>query len=186
MSETGRREFLESSTRMTLGLAAGAGLPRSSTPAHAAVGEAAAQSPLKVCMVSGSVEYRSDESLGEYQKYLEGRCAITCSRAFRKTDEDLPGLEALETCDALLLFTRRLQIAGEQLERVKRYCLAGRPIVGVRTASHAFQNWLALDKEVLGGNYHGHYDAGPLTQVQIVEAAKSHPVLKGVEPFESV
>ncbi|MFO0964383.1 MAG: ThuA domain-containing protein [Gemmataceae bacterium] len=140
--------------------------------------------PIKVCLVSGSVEYKSDETLPILQKYLEREGAV-CSRAFRKTDTDLPGLENLETCDVMVLFTRRLKIDGEQLDRVKKYCLAGKPIVALRTASHAFQNWLALDKEVLGGNYMNHYPEGPLCKVSIVEKNKDHPILKGVKPFES-
>jgi type 1 glutamine amidotransferase len=141
--------------------------------------------PLKVCLVSGSLEYESDASLAKLQQYLEKHYPIKCSRAFRKTDYDLPGLENLETCDVMLLFTRRLKITGQQLERVKRYCQAGKPIVALRTASHAFQNWLALDKEVLGGNYQNHYKAGPLAQINLVDQARNHPILQGVKPFQS-
>jgi putative membrane-bound dehydrogenase-like protein len=141
---------------------------------------------LKVCLVSGSVEYKSDESLAAFQKYLEDHYNIQCTRAFRKTDNDLPGLENLETCDVALFFTRRLTIAGDHLERIKKYCQAGKPIVAVRTASHGFQNWLAFDKEVLGGNYSNHYKAGPMTEVQIVDKAKDHLVLAGVKAFRSV
>jgi putative membrane-bound dehydrogenase-like protein len=140
---------------------------------------------LNVCLVSGALEYNSDESLAALQKYLEQHYNVKCSRAFRKADDDLPGLENLETCDVMLLFTRRLTIRGEQLERIKKYCQSGKPIVAVRTASHAFQNWLALDHEVLGGNYQNHYGAGPPTQVHIVTAAASHPILASVKPFES-
>ena len=57
--------------------------------------------------------------------------------------------------------------------------------MGVRTASHAIQSWLDLDKEVLGGNYQGHYGAGSETEIKIVEHAKNHPVLAGVQPFRS-
>ena len=141
--------------------------------------------PLRVCLVSGSLEYDSDGSLNKLQKHLEKNYAVECSRAFIKTESDLPGLENLDTCDVMLLFTRRLKIAGEQLERVKKYCLAGKPIVGIRTASHAFQNWLDLDKKVLGGNYKGHYKDGPLCEVTFAGQEKSHPILKGVQPFKS-
>lgn len=141
--------------------------------------------PLKVCLVSGSLEYDSDASLMRLQKYLETNYAVICTRAFRKSDTDLPGLEKLDDCDVMLLFTRRLKLEGEQLERVKRYCLSGKPIVGIRTASHAFQTWLDLDKEVLGGNYKGHYGEGPLTVVKITDKGKDHPILSGVKPFES-
>jgi putative membrane-bound dehydrogenase-like protein len=141
---------------------------------------------LKVCLVSGSLEYDSDASLSACQTFLEKNYDVKCSRAFRKTDDDLPGLENLDSCDVMLLFTRRLTISGEQLEKIKKYCLSGKPIVGVRTASHAFQNWLALDKEVLGGNYQGHYGGGPPVEVHIETQAKNHPILTGVKPFQSV
>jgi len=140
---------------------------------------------LKVCLVSGALEYESDASLTAFQEFLEKNYDVKCSRAFRKTDDDLPGLDNLDTCDVMLLFTRRLTISGEQLEKIKKYCQAGKPIVGVRTASHAFQNWLALDKEVLGGNYQGHYGSGPPVEVHIETQVKNHPSLTGVKPFQS-
>jgi type 1 glutamine amidotransferase len=145
-----------------------------------------ARPPLKVCLVSGALEYESDASLAKLQQYLEKNYNVKCARAFRKADNDVPGLENLETCDVMVLFARRLTISGEQLERVKKYCQAGRPIVALRTASHAFQNWLALDKEVLGGNYQNHYKAGPVARIDLVEGARNHPVLKGVKPFTTV
>ncbi|HLJ93896.1 MAG TPA: ThuA domain-containing protein, partial [Gemmataceae bacterium] len=157
---------------------------RNQKPESAAQGKK--ENVLTVCLVSGSLEYQSDESLRTFQKYLEEHFPIRCTRAFRKTDDDLPGLENLDTCDVMLLFTRRLTISGKQLERIQKYCRSGKPIVAVRTASHAFQNWLALDKEILGGNYQGHYPEGPVTKVSIVEKAKNHPILAGVTPFESV
>jgi putative membrane-bound dehydrogenase-like protein len=140
---------------------------------------------LKVLLISGSLEYKSDETLAEYQKYLEANYPVQCVRAFRKTDTDLPGLENLDTCDVAVFFTRRLQIDGEQLERIKKYATSGKPIVGIRTASHGFQKWLNMDKEVLGGNYQNHYGQGLKCEVSIVESGKDHPVLKGVKPFST-
>lgn len=174
MPGVSRRGFLVRSTALSAPLLA----PRLSW--------AGSKEPLKVCLVSGSVEYRSDESLAEYQKYLESNHPVRCSRAFRKTDTELPGLESLATSDVMILFTRRLKIDGEPLELVKRYCMSGKPIVGIRTASHAFQNWLALDREVFGGNYKGHYPEGPKTKVAIESTATTHPILEGVTAFESV
>jgi len=157
-------------------------LARAKRPAEKSIDQ---EQPLKVCLVSGSLEYDSDDSLARFQEFLEKNYRVKCSRAFRKTDNDLPGLENLKTCDVMLLFTRRLTINGEQLEQVKKYCQAGKPIVGVRTTSHAFQNWLILDKEVLGGNYQGHYGTGPAVQVEIEKQAKEHLILAGVKPFQS-
>src|SRR5439155_2232648 len=42
--------------------------------------------PLRVCLVSGSLEYQSDESLSAFQKYLEEHYNVKCTRAFRRTD----------------------------------------------------------------------------------------------------
>lgn len=141
---------------------------------------------LRVALVSGSLEYKSDESLAEFQKYLEANYPVECVRAFRKTDIDIPGLDQLENCDVAIFYTRRLKIDGEQLERVKKYVNSGKPVIGIRTASHGFQNWLEMDKLIFGGDYKNHFGAGPKCQVQIADGAKDHPVLRGVKPFESV
>ncbi|HET6571989.1 MAG TPA: PVC-type heme-binding CxxCH protein [Fimbriiglobus sp.] len=141
---------------------------------------------LRVALVSGSLEYKSDESLAAFQKYLEANYPVECVRAFRKTDTDIPGLDQLDSCDVAIFFTRRLKIDGEQLERVKKYVNSGKPVIGIRTASHGFHNWLAMDKLVFGGDYKNHYGAGPKCQVTITGGAKDHPILRGVKPFESV
>ena len=153
--------------------------PKKDTPS------AKPKSKLKVLLISGSLEYKSDESLAAFQKYLEVNYPVECSRAFRKADDNLPGLEALDTCDVAVFFTRRLTIKGEQLDRIKKYATSGKPIVAIRTASHGFQNWLDMDKEVFGGNYKNHYGAGPKCEVKITEAGEKHPVLKGVKPYAS-
>jgi len=145
----------------------------------------AAPGPLKVCMVSGSDEYKSEISLPKFQKYLEANYNVQCTIAQARGTNDLPGLEALGDCDVALFFTRRLTITGEQLERIKKYCESGGPIVAMRTASHGFQNWLEFDKLVLGGNYQKHFGTGTTLTVTIASDAKDHPVLEGVSPFES-
>ncbi|MCS6864344.1 MAG: ThuA domain-containing protein [Gemmataceae bacterium] len=141
----------------------------------------------RVVMVSGSFEYKSDASLAEYKKYLEAHFPVECRLITAKAEKDtaLPGLEALDDCDVAIFFTRRLRLEGESLEAVKKYVRSGKPIVGIRTASHGFQNWLEMDQEVFGGNYQGHFGAGTTT-VQPVEKAKDHPILRGVKPFQTV
>jgi putative membrane-bound dehydrogenase-like protein len=140
----------------------------------------AAKPPIRVCLVSGSLEYESDVTLAALQEHLEKHFNVRCSRAFRRTDEDVPGLEALDTSDVMVLFTRRLKLPSEQLNRVRRFCDAGKPIIALRTASHAFQTWLALDREVLGGNYSNHYGKGPECRIEVTEKGRTHPILDGV------
>lgn len=142
--------------------------------------------PLKVCLISGSELYGSEISLPKFKEYLEANYEASCTLVQSEGKESLPGLEALDDCDVALVFTRRLEIAGEQLERIENYCLSGNPVVGVRTASHAFQNFLELDKEVFGGNYNGHHKKDVPTRLTIAPGAEDHPILKDYEPFESL
>lgn len=180
MSTLSRRCFLGSIAQAGAAIGAGASITRWATAAATANGK-----PIKLCLVSGSEEYKSNESLAAFQEVVEKSFPIKCSRAFWKSKTELPGLGALDSCDVMLLFTKRLEIPSDQLEIVKRYCLAGRPVVGVRTASHAFQQWLDLDHLILGGDYQGHYKSGQVTKVELAAAAAEHPVLRGIEPFES-
>lgn len=152
--------------------------------AWAQPGKPREQAPLKVCLVSGSAEYKSHESLAEFQKFLETHYHAVCARAFGDDKgSEIPGLEALDNCDVMVLFTRRITLAPQQLERVKKFCDSGKGIVGIRTASHAFQNWLEIDKEIWGGSYQGHYGDDEIASISIAEKGKSHPALTGVKPF---
>jgi putative membrane-bound dehydrogenase-like protein len=141
---------------------------------------------LRVALVSGSFEYKSDDSLGVLKKHLEANYPVECVLISAKLEKDteLAGLEQLETCDVAVFFTRRLQIDGAALECVKKYVKSGKPIVGIRTASHGFQKWLEMDKEVLGGDYKGHFGGG-VAEVKPTEKGKDHPILKGVTAFKT-
>ena len=145
---------------------------------------------LKLCMISGSFEYDSATSLAAFAGYLDraGYGIVQAAQITYQGEEDDLSLAAIDDADVVLLFTHRLRTEGPELERFQAYCARGGPIVGVRTASHGFQNWLAFDREVLGGNYGNHYGAGPLCRVELAPnaAAADHPILRGVDlPFDS-
>jgi len=143
------------------------------------------EEPLKICLISGP-HYKANDSLGEFQKFLEENHKIKCTRVITEDypqGKDLPGImEALETADVMVVYTRRITVPQDQLDRVKKYCAAGKPVLGIRTASHAFQNWGAFSKEVLGAKFGPHFNNAPM-QVSIGEKAKDHPILAGVKPF---
>ena len=140
--------------------------------------------PLRVVFISGSAEYESDKTMPILKKYLESKYPSLVTIISAKGD-DLPGLEALEKCDVAVLFTRRLKLQGDQLDHVKKYVAAGKPLVGIRTASHGIQSWLEIDKDVFGGNYKGHYAEGPLCEVKLTPNDKERLILDGVKPFKS-
>jgi type 1 glutamine amidotransferase len=162
-------------TTTTLALISAAGFPSGAASA------AETDKPLKVCILSGCLTYASEESLPAFQQYLEQNYNVSCTRLVRKAVDDLPGLEQLDDCDVALVFIKRMQLKGEQLEQFKKYVTSGRPVVGVRTASHAVQTWLEFDHEVLGGNYKGHHPVGPITQIDVPPGADKHPILAGVQ-----
>ena len=140
---------------------------------------------LKLCMLSGSFEYDSEASLAIFHEYIEKNRPVEATQVTYKNEDDDQSLAALQDMDVLLVFTRRLNTTGKELDRFKTYCATGKPIVGVRTASHAYQNWLDFDKEVLGGDYQGHYGAGPIAHAEIDPSAKDHPILQGISNFDS-
>jgi hypothetical protein len=77
---------------------------------------------------------------------------------------DLPGIEHIPEADLLIVFARRLKLPPEQMQVIRRHWDSGKPIVGIRTASHAFSNEdnAVLDRQVLGGNYQGHCGDEPV------------------------
>ncbi len=138
---------------------------------------------LNLCMLSGSFEYDSETSLNIFKTYIEKNYPIQANLIVYESEDDNPSLDALDDADALLVFTRRLNTEGESLRQFQSYCERGGPLVGVRTASHAYQNWLEFDKVVLGGDYQGHYGHGPTVRLDTV--APDHPILNGIPKFES-
>ena len=136
--------------------------------------------PLKMCFLSGSAEYESDTSLESFKKHIEKDFPVRVTLLKARGFNELSGLEALDDCDVAVFFTRRLTIDGEALDRIKKYCDAGKPIVALRTASHGFQNWLEFDKLILGGNYQGHFGEGPALTAQATPEGMKHPALEGV------
>jgi len=141
---------------------------------------------LRVCMLSGSFEYDSEESLGLFREHLAAHGGFDDTLIVYSDEDHDPSLAAIDDTDVLIVFTRRIRVEGAELERVKAYCAAGKPVVGVRTASHAYQNWLDFDADVLGGSYTGHFGSGPVCEVSAADGAKEHPILDGVSPFGTV
>ena len=135
---------------------------------------------IRLCMLSGSFEYDSEGSLAIFEEHLRAVGVVECSTVEFESEDDDRSLAPIDDADVLLVFTRRLNTAGRELERFREYCAAGRPVVGVRTASHGFQNWLGFDAEVLGGSYAMHYGAGLLVRVDEAPGVAGHPILEGV------
>jgi type 1 glutamine amidotransferase len=144
----------------------------------------AAPKPLRIHMLSGSAEYKSEASLKAFKEHLEKTCgaAVTLSLG-QDGGADLPDLDQMDQADVLVVFCRRMKLPKEQLDRIRKWCADGKPVVGIRTASHAFGGWPTFDKEIQGGDYKGHGAADPQVKVAIDEKAKDHPILTGVKEW---
>lgn len=103
---------------------------------------------------------------------------------------DIPGLEVLDQADVLLVSVRRRPLPKEQLDRFRQYVAAGKPVVGIRTASHPFHlrnqpppeglaDWPEWDRDVIGGNYSNHHGNNLQAWVWPLEGVR-HPILEGI------
>jgi type 1 glutamine amidotransferase len=146
---------------------------------------AAGPEPLRIHMISGVKEYKSAESLPAWADRLERRYGVQCTLSMG-TDyaKKLDKLNKLKQADLLVLFCRRLKLNEESWQKIRAYLDSKGPILGIRTASHAFdKNMPNFDVDVLGGNYQGHYGAREAVAVEVPESARQHPILKGVTPW---
>ncbi len=142
--------------------------------------------------------YHADKTIPEYAQWLREEQKLHCTVLNGVGEHDIPGMVNLQSADAAVIFVRRLGLPTEQIQALKQYVAAGKPLLGLRTANHAFTmhmrppknfkvpkghaEWKDFDASILGGNYSNH-GPNPLgTDVTIVSKAAKHPVLKNVIP----
>jgi type 1 glutamine amidotransferase/nicotinamidase-related amidase len=151
-----------------------------------------------VVFLSAENEYAAAETLPAFAHDLELRQGLHCDILQASTAKQgaeihfISGMESLVNADLVVVFARRRGFQTDQMKYLRDFLDRGKPLIGLRTASHAFDSrgsapkaghdeWPRFDPEVLGGNYHSHYDAGPVVTITPAAGADSHPILKGVE-----
>lgn len=153
-----------------------------------------ADHPAKVVFMIGEDEYHTWETLPAFaEKYIHWRGLETEVIQQNPNDKnDFPGLtNALKNADLLVISVRRRALSKENLDAIHNYLNKGKPVVGIRTASHAFyplgedakkgESWQTFDPEVLGGNYHNHRANGTTTHVSLPEDGYVSPILTDVQ-----
>lgn len=161
-----------------------------------------------VVFISAEEEYRSEESLPMLARILKRETGAKVSFCFSvdslgfinpNNAQSIQGLEQLQQADLVVIFARFRAIPPEQLKYITDYVESGRPIVGLRTSTHTFlykddptrqhlnNDWPA---KVFGQQWithHGHFDDGknPLTDVTLNASQATHPILRGVAPFQA-
>ncbi|NND33104.1 MAG: hypothetical protein HKN76_10975 [Saprospiraceae bacterium] len=164
--------------------------------------------PLHVVFVTGDEEYRSEESMPMLAEILQREMNCRITLCYSLDDEGyvdpnnlnhISNLDSLITADLMVMFTRFRELPDSELKHIAAYADSGRPIVGFRTSTHAFQYKTNVERQfyneewparVFGQKWithHGHFSDGevPLTRVEIIEAKKTHPILRGVQGFDA-
>jgi nicotinamidase-related amidase/type 1 glutamine amidotransferase len=147
-----------------------------------------------IVFLIGEDEYKTWETLPVFaKKDLSWRgLRVSIIQEDRMDKNNFPHLvEALGDADLLLVSVRRRGLPKEQLDAVRAHLAAGKPLVGLRTACHAFAPrgnetgtaawWPSFDPDVLGGNYTGHHGDGPKTATSAAPGEAANPILAGVD-----
>ncbi|MFG0259118.1 MAG: ThuA domain-containing protein [Phycisphaerales bacterium JB041] len=160
----------------------------------------------RVVLVSGDEEYRSEEALPQLGKILAARHGFDCRVVFAidpatgaidpNTTDNIPGLDALADADLMIIATRFRNLPDEQMSHIASYLRSGRPVIGLRTATHAFNiandraygelSWNApgggFGRKVLGETWiahHGHHGEQS-TRGVVAPDATDHPIVRGL------
>ena len=101
-----------------------------------------------IVFISGDEEYRSEEGLPMMAKILAERHGFKCTVLFAldpnttninpDNQTNIPGLEHLKTADLMVMLLRFRELPDEQMKHIIDYTNAGKPIVALRTSTHAF------------------------------------------------
>lgn len=146
-----------------------------------------------VVIAMAEAEYETNRTLPEFAgAYLGKDFRVTYCFADDSERNDIPGFDTtLEDADVLVLSVRRRALPVKQVEALRKYVADGKPVIGIRTACHAFSlhgkeppegtaTWEAFDPEVFGGNYHGHHSNKLTSLVKATSDSADHPLLQGV------
>jgi hypothetical protein len=163
-----------------------------------------------IVLLSGDEEYRSEEGLPMLGKILAVRHGFKCTVLFPidpatgeinpKYTKNIPGMEALKNADLIVVLWRFRELPEDQMQHFVDYYLSGKPIIALRTSTHAFNysdkstskfkhyDWRSKEwkggfgKQVLGETWVAHHGdhKKEATRGIIEPNAKDHPVLRGI------
>mgnify|MGYP001161664298 FL=1 len=161
---------------------------------------ASASSPKNITFLIAEREYKTVETLPHFAKqHLSENFSRKFCRATNEGEKrnQLSNPSAIGKADLLFISVRRRAFKEETMELIRSHIAKGKPIIGIRTASHAFQlrketlpsghqEWPEWDREIIGGNYNGHYGKELICTIQYATNSRHHPLLKKVKiPFST-
>src|SRR5215213_2289057 len=152
-----------------------------------------------IVFVTGDHEYSGEATLpimaAELEKNYGFRTQVLKAYPDQNAEENIPGLEALKEADVAVFFLRWRRLPADQVKHIKDYLKTGKPVVGFRTTTHAFnypkghelEKWNSFGELVFnappgwgGKANHTHYGHESTTDVTIIPEAAKNPILTGV------
>jgi hypothetical protein len=169
----------------------------------------------QIVLISGDEEYRSEEVMPQLGKILASEHGFKCTVLFSidpktgeinpKTLNNIPGIEALDSADLMIILARFRALPDDQMKHVDDYLKAGKPVIGLRTATHAFNGLKApwdkynynykgearewsqgFGRLVLGETWISHHGAhkSESTRALFAPGAQGNPLLNGIKDNE--
>jgi type 1 glutamine amidotransferase len=163
-----------------------------------------------IVLIAGDDEYRSEDIIPQLGKILAVHHGFKCTVLFalnKKTGEidpgakhNIPGLEVLNDADLMIMHLRFRDLPDDQMKQIMDYTNSGKPIMGLRTSTHAFNipggkaysKWSfrakgetqgGYGRQVFGETWISHYGhhGRESTRGIIVEDQKDNPIVNGCE-----
>ncbi|WP_417747493.1 PVC-type heme-binding CxxCH protein [Rosistilla oblonga] len=156
----------------------------------------------EIVLVAGDEEYRSEESMPMLGKILSQKHGFKSTVVFSLSDDGsyidpnnstgLTGLAALDTADLMIIGTRFRAPRPEEAAHLTEFMNAGKPVIGIRTATHAFNgkgsfgdkiSFAEWGRKILGEqwvSHHGKHKSEGARGV-IEKSSADHPILNSVE-----
>lgn len=152
-----------------------------------------------IVFVTGDHEYSSEATMpaiaAELEKNYGFRTKVLKAYPDYNAEENIPGLEALKEADVAVFFLRWRRLPADQVKYIEDYLKTGKPLVGFRTTTHAFnypkghelEKWNSFGELAFnappgwgGKANHTHYGHKSTTDVTIIPEAAKNPILTGV------
>ena len=119
-----------------------------------------------IVLISGDDEYRSEETMPQLAKILSTHHGFKCTVLFAQDpakpgivdanhQTNIPNTIALKDADLMIIGTRFRSLPDEQMKPIDDYLKAGKPVLGMRTATHAFNMREGTSYPHYGFNYDG-------------------------------
>lgn len=138
--------------------------------------------------------YRATETIPVFAKKLSDEHGLRTTVLLGKGERSafrFPGFDAIRDADLVVVFCRRVALPQEQIRMLRQYLGRGKPLIGIRTAHHAFsprepvapghEAWPAFPADVLGCENRGYGPTEPGMDVSLTAAGRDHAITRGIQ-----